>query len=239
MGILDYFREGADYGTQLGAEQQRLQDEALADANRPEVDKRNKATLKVVPSAIARLPTAVVEGIQAVDQIVGSFGERSGSIPENLQRARYRNGGFEKVQEFLAQKQAEWQAANPDATPEQVKEFVSKYQNTPEYVAFEREQLPTFMGVPVYKKNEEINDAIDKFFGAPPDNVKTNTENVVQNVTQALVPVGIAKGLPKAVRIAAEFLLPGNQAQTTAGKLAVGGIAGGWGDCWYSGWCRP
>jgi len=227
MGILDYFREGADYGAALGEEQRRLQEQAIAAQSTPEADRRNKATLRVVPSAVARLPTSIIEGVQAVDQIVSSFGERSGSIPENLQRARYREGGFDKVQEFLANKQAEWQAANPDATSEQIKEFVSKYQNTPEYVAFERQQLPDRFGIPFYRKNEEVGDAIDNFMGVPTDNLKTNTENVLQNATQALIPVGIAKGLPKAARIAAEFLLPGNQATTTAGKLAVGGVAAG------------
>ncbi len=123
MGILDYFREGADYGAALGEEQRRLQEQAIAAQSTPEADRRNKATLRVVPSAVARLPTSIIEGVQAVDQIVSSFGERSGSIPENLQRARYREGGFDKVQEFLANKQAEWQAANPDATSEQIKEI--------------------------------------------------------------------------------------------------------------------
>jgi hypothetical protein len=222
MGILDYFREGADYGSAYGNEQQRLQEEAIAAQNTVEADRRNKATLKVVPAAIARLPTSIIEGVQGIDQIISSLGERSGSIPENLQRARYRKGGFEKVQELLATKQAEWQAANPDATPEQVKEFVSKYQNTPEYIDAERQHIPT-----AYRINEEVGDWIDKKVGAPTDNLKTNTENVIQNVTQALVPVGVAKGLPKAARIAAEFLLPGNQAATTGGKLAVGATAGG------------
>jgi len=222
MGILDYFREGADYGSALGAEQQRLQEEAIAAQATPEADRRNKATLKVVPAAIARLPTEVIAGAQGIEQIARSFGERSGSIPENLQRARYLEGGFDKVQEFLAQKQAEWQAANPDATPEQVKEFVSKYQNTPEYIKKERENIR-----PTYAWNEEISDKIDNFVGAPTDNLKTNAETVLQAGVQALVPVGIAKKLPTAARVAAEFLLPGNQAKTLPGKLAVGATAGG------------
>ena len=180
----------------------------------------------VVPSAVARLPTSVVEAVQGIDQIVNSFGERSGSIPENLSRARYRNGGYDEIQNFLAKKQEEFQEANPDATPKQIKEFISKYQNSPEYIAFERERLPNRLGLPIYRKTEEINDAIDSAFGAPSDNLKTNTENVIQNATQALVPMGIAKGLPTGARIAAEFLLPGNQAKTTAGKLAVAGTAG-------------
>ena len=174
MGILDWFREGIAEGAKYGDEQQRLVEEAQKQASTPEQDRRNKATLKVVPSAIARLPTSVVEAAQGIDQIVNSFGERSGSIPENLSRARYRTGGYDKVQEFLTQKQNEFQAANPDASPDQIKEFVSKYQNTPEYIAFEREQLPERLGLPIYKKTEEINDAIDTFFGAPSDNLKIN-----------------------------------------------------------------
>lgn len=226
MGILDWFKVDDQTAAALdaaqAAEYNKPRDQLIAENLKKfeETGARNRATMKVVPSAIARLPTSVIEGVQGIDQIVSSFGERSGSIAENLQRGRYRKGGFDKVQEFLANKQAEWQAANPDATPKQIKEFVSKYQNTPEYIEFERSQIPS-----VYAINEKVGDAIDNFVGAPTDNLKTNTEHVIQNATQALVPVGIAKGLPTAARIAAEFLLPGNQAKTNAGKLAVAGTA--------------
>ena len=232
MGILDWFKVDNQTANALDAAQ-------AAEANKPreqliaenlkkfkDTSARNIATEMVVPSAIARLPTSVVEAVQGVDQIVNSFGERSGSISENLSRARYRTGGYDEIQNFLTKKQEEFQAANPDATPKQIKEFVSKFQNTPEYIAFERGRLPERLGMPIYKTVENINDKIDNFFGAPTDTVKTNTENVLQNATQALVPVNIASKLPTALRVASEFLLPGNQAITKGGKLAVAGAAG-------------
>ena len=202
MGILDWFKISDEDAAKLDAaqavENARPREQLITENLKKfkDTSARNIATQMVVPSAVARLPTSVVEAVQGIDQIVNSFGERSGSIPENLSRARYRNGGYDEIQNFLAKKQEEFQEANPDATPKQIKEFISKYQNSPEYIAFERERLPNRLGLPIYRKTEEINDAIDSAFGAPSDNLKTNTENVIQNATQALVPIGIAKGLP-------------------------------------------
>lgn len=187
--------------------------------------KRFLASLGIIPATGERMiRTSLVEGVQGLHTLAKApFQE--GPILEKLSRARYRDGGYENVQNELSRKQQEFMAANPDATPEQVKKAIEDYQNTQEYVSFERKQIPS-----VYATVEQMAEDIDRKWGSPTDAEKTNAEQIGKAFLETLVPVNVfskASKVPAVARFATEMVLPGNQAQTALGKAAVATVAGG------------